>query len=410
VHRRSRILAIFATFGLVAAACSGSAAETTVQGTATTTLPAATSTSTSSPNTSSTTKPPDEVSVEGDLPADLLSAISDLLSWQNDDRNDPPDVPPGLSRHLDVHPITSPDSVEVTGATADVGDGRVGVAVLDTGDTLIASDDDGTGWQIVGARTADGSAWFGEEPRMVMVIGSDARVGGDQQTHRADSIHLITANPSQGNGTILGFPRDSWMSTAYGSMKFTSLMSGRGPQVMVDHVVETWNLPVEGYVVTGFEGFEDMMGQIGYLPIELPRAIPNQAYWLGWPAGEQTLSPQRTLEYSRTRKGIPGGDLTRSTNQGLVMLAVLRLLQMNDITDTPEILHVLLDHTWTSLTPTDLVQLGATIHTLDPAKIDNVVVPGNLGWAGRASVVRLTPAADEMLEDLGDDGLLEPSE
>ena len=126
--------------------------------------------------------------------------------------------------------------------------------------------------------------------------------------------------------------------------------------------------------------------------------------------GEQTLSPQRALEYSRTRKGIPGGDLTRSANQGLVMLAVLQLLQMNDIADTPELVGLLLDHTWTSLTPTDLIQLGATVHALDPEAINNVVVPGIPGWAGKASVVRLAPEVDEMLVDLGDDGLLSESD
>jgi LCP family protein required for cell wall assembly len=389
------------------AACTASVAETTVQpATTTSTVPASSSTSTSS-TTTSTTKAIASVVVEGDLPEDLLEAIAAVLSWQRDGRNSTPDIPPGLADHLDEHPLATPDRVDATGSIADVADGQVGVAVLDSGDILVAADDDGSGWRVVGAEPAGATPWFGEEPRMVMVIGSDARVGGDQQTHRADSIHILTANPSQGNGTILGFPRDSWMSTSFGSMKFTSLMASRGPQVMVDHVIETWDLPIEGYVVTGFEGFEDMMGQIGYLPIDLPRAIPNQAWWLGWPAGEQTLSPQRTLEYSRTRKGIPGGDLTRSANQGIVMLAVLRLLQMNDLTDTPEIVRILLDHTWTSLTPTDLIQLGATIHALDATEIDNVVVPGNLGWAGPASVVRLTPVADEMLADLGDDGLLQ---
>jgi len=175
---------------------------------------------------------------------------------------------------------------------------------------------------------------------------------------------------------------------------------------MVDKVVDTWDLPVEGYVVTGFKGFEDLMRNIGNLPIELPRALPTQAWWDGFGAGSQRLSPQRTLEYARTRKGVPGGDLTRSANQGVVMLAVLRVLQMNDITDAPEIVSVLLDHAWTSLTPTELIQLAATVHVLDAEEIENIVLPGTLGRAGAASVVRLTSGADEMLADLGDDGLL----
>ena len=373
------------------------------------TTQAAESTTTSVAPATSTTTQAETVSVDGDLPAGLLSAIAIMLSWQRDNRNETPAVPEGLLEHLESAPLKTLDAVSVTGTAATIEGGEIAVVEIDTGDVLLAADE-GDGWQIVGADSPGGSPWFGNEPRMVMVIGSDARPGQSQQRLRADSIHLLTANPSEGNGTILGFPRDSWVSTPYGSMKFTSLMAGRGPQVMVDKVVDTWELPVEGYVVTGFKGFEDLMRRIGKLPIDLPKAIPTQEWWDGFRAGQQTLSPQRTLEYARTRKKIAGGDFTRSANQGLVMLAVLRLLQMNDIADAPEIVSVLLDHTWTSLTPTDLIQLAATVHTLDANEIENVVLPGTLGRAGAASVVRLNPEADEILADLGDDGLLEPAE
>ena len=369
---------------------------------ATTLAPESTTTPAS---TTSGTEPTVAIVVEGDLPDALLAAIAGVLSWQRDERVEAPDLPEGLVEHLETTPLNTSDTVAVTGTTASIEGGEIAVIETDGGDVLLAADE-GAGWQIVGADPATGSAWYGEEPRMVMVIGSDARPGENQQRMRADSIHLLTANPSDGNGTILGFPRDSWVSTPYGSMKFTSLMAGRGPQVMVDKVVDTWDLPVEGYVVTGFKGFEDLMRSLGSLPIDVPKALPAQPWWPGFRAGEQKLAPQRTLEYSRTRKGVPGGDFTRSANQGIVILAVLRLLQMNDITDAPEIVSVLLDHVWTSLTPTDLIQLAATVHTLSPEEIENVVLPGNLGRAGKASVVRLTAEADEMLADLGDDGLL----
>lgn len=408
MRRHLATLSALLIASLVTAACASvdteSAAPTTLGTTTTVATPS--SVTTVPPATTTTTAPLEEVSVGGDVDGDFLAEVAAFLSWQKDDRNPQPELPDGLAVHALSHRIETGESVAVTGTTAEVEEGQVGVIVTEGSDVLLGSNE-GNGWRIVGTHPAGGVPWFGEEPRLVMVIGSDARVGTNQQTHRADSIHLLTANPSEGTGTILGFPRDSWVSTAYGRMKFTSLMAGRGPQVMVDHVIEAWGVPVEGYVVTGFEGFEDMMGQIGYLPIILPRSVPTQAWWDGWSAGLQTLSPQRTLEYSRTRKGIPGGDLTRSANQGVVMLAVLQLLQMNDIVDTPEIVALLLDHTWTSLSPTDLIQLGATIHTLDPSAITNIVVPGTLGQAGAASVVRLTPRVEELLTDLADDGLLD---
>jgi LCP family protein required for cell wall assembly len=401
-------LSALVVVGLIAGSCSSGASEATdpppTITTTPTTLPPSTTAASGSASTT-TAEPLASVEVDGDLPAGLGASIASLLLWQADDRNDPPDIPEGLAVHLASQPLATPETVSAEATTAEIDGGEIAVIEIDSGDLLLAADE-GAGWRIVGAHPVDGTPWYGEEPRMVMVLGSDARPGQDQQRLRADSIHILTANPSEGTGTILGFPRDSWVSSPYGSMKFTTLMAGRGPQVMVDKVIDTWNLPVEGYVVTGFAGFEDLMRQIGSIPITLPIAIPNQKDWVGWNAGEQILSPQRTLEYSRTRKRVPGGDLTRSANQGLVMLATLRVLQMNDITDAPEIVSVLLDHAWSSLAPSDLIQLAATIHTLDADEIENVVLPGTLGRAGAASVVRLTSGAEDMLADLADDGIL----
>lgn len=411
---RVRHLRTVAVVALLATACtSAPAATTSVEPGSTTEAPTATSTtieptttSSASSTTTTTTRPLASTVVEGDLPEELVDEVAALLSWQNDDRNEPPTSPAGLLRHLENHPVDTGNTVTVAGSVAALENGSIAVITTAAGDVLLGADD-GDGWRIVGAAPAGGPAWYGDEPRMVLVLGSDARPGEKQTTYRADSIHILTANPSNGTGTILGFPRDSWVSTPYGSMKFTSLMAGRGPQVMLNQVVDAWDLPVEGYVVTGFRGFEDLMGEIGRLPIDLPRGLPTQEWWPGFRAGQQTLSPQRVLEYARTRKGVPGGDFTRSENQGRVMLAVLALLRMNEITDTPALMETLLDHTWTDLTPTDLIQLGATIHTLDPTAVDNVVLPGRVGRAGAASVVYLDPEASEMLADLADDGLLE---
>jgi len=400
---------------LLATACTSAPASAPASTTARSpgaTSPAATvvtpeTTAATPPTTSpSTTLPLLTTSVGGDLPTDLLEAVAALLSWQRDVRNLPPPMPDPLLRHLSDHPIVAGDEVIVTGSSVAVEGGAIAVVETANGDIVLGADE-GDGWRIVGAQPVGEPAWYGEEPRMVLVIGSDARPGEQQTTHRADSIHILTANPSSGSGTIVGFPRDSYLQTPYGSMKMTSLMAGRGPQVMLDLVVETWDLPVEGYVVTGFKGFESLMGEIGRLPIDLPRGLPAQPWWPGFRAGEQRLSPQRVLEYARTRKGVPGGDFTRSENQGRVMLAVLALLQMNDIAETPALMAILTEFAWTDLTPTDLIQLGATVHVLDAAEIDNVVLPGTVGRAGAASVVYLAPEVAAMLADLADDGVID---
>ena len=88
-------MSILVVSGLVAASCSPSVAETTV-----TTLPTTDHNAAARPpassSTTTTTEPVISVRVEGELPDELLAAVASLLSWQIDDRNQPPEIPEGL--------------------------------------------------------------------------------------------------------------------------------------------------------------------------------------------------------------------------------------------------------------------------------------------------------------------------
>jgi LCP family protein required for cell wall assembly len=403
IHPPPRAAVLTLAIGLLVAACSADSTVSSTEAETTTTV----ATTTTASTTTTTTMPLRSVTVVGDAPEELTSSLASVLSWKVDQRNPSPPMPEAFAAPLLELDLDVPDAVEVMVATAELETGSVAIAVSGAGDVYAAADD-GSGWQIVGAAPAAGGGWFGGEPRLVLVIGSDARPGQSQQRYRADSVHLLAARPTDGSGTILGFPRDSYVDSPYGSMKLSSVMSGRGPEVITEVVRNDFDIPIEGYVVTGFAGFEGLIGALGNLPIELPRAIPEQPWWPAFRAGEQTLTPQRTLEYSRTRKGVPGGDFTRSANQGVVMLAMLRLIQTDDVLTAPMLLSVLEQHTWTDLPPSALIQLAATAFLLDPDKVTNEVLPGKLGTAGGGSVVFLGEDAEQMIADVVDDGLLTP--
>jgi len=387
------------------AACTSDTSGRGAPATTTTTQPATTSTAT--PTT--TTLPRQTVIVDGDLPADLGEALTIFYSYAADRRNATPDVPSGLLGYLSTAP--EPSAQRLT-AEAVVGtlleDASVAAVSVGPNDLVLAVDE-GDGWRIVGADLGGHrfGPWFGDAPRKVLILGSDARPGEDQQRFRADSVHVVTAVPSTGTGAIVGFPRDSYIETSLGDMKLTSVMAGRGPEVMREEFEAYFELPVDGYIVTGFRGFEDLVGELGTLLIDLPRSVPSRLYWPGFSSGEQELSPQRTLELARTRKGVPGGDFTRSWNQGLIMLAAMRMIQLGSVEDVPILLEQLVRHVWTDLSATDLIQLGAAAFALDPDTVTNTVLPGTLGRAGRSSVVLLDPEADDILEDLADDGLVD---
>jgi anionic cell wall polymer biosynthesis LytR-Cps2A-Psr (LCP) family protein len=183
--------------------------------------------------------------------------------------------------------------------------------------------------------------------------------------------------------------------------------SGRGAEATFAFFTDTWKLPLEGYIVTGFAGFADIVDAVfGRLAVTIPIPIPTQPWYPGFRAGDHELSGERTLEFSRTRKGVPGGDFTRSFHHGVVMLAALQTLQDASIHALPPAIAELSRHAVTDLSATDLIQLGAIALDLDIGRITNEVLPGSLGrTTGGASVVFLEDGYETIVADVLDDGV-----
>jgi LCP family protein required for cell wall assembly len=338
-----------------------------------------------------------------DIPTDIAGPLNELYSWLADKRNDPPAMPTELVTHLEPVSRTDPGQVgAVTAAELESGD-AVAVARVDNDIVLMVND--GPGWRIVGAAMDGSEPWLGPNPRMVLILGSDARVGENQQRFRADSVHILTVVPESEAGAIVGFPRDSWVQGPDGGTKLTNLMAGRGPEIMLETITELTQLDIEGYFVTGFLGFTNLIKALGGLYIDLPTTMRSGNNWANYPAGPQELTPQRALRLARIRKGLPRGDFDRSFNQGLIMQAAMDMVQLTGIDMLPEWVQILDENTWTDLSTEDLLTLGATAFFFPSDQLVNTVLPGTVGTAGAASVVYLDPEAEDVYRDL-EDGLL----
>ena len=89
----------------------------------------------------------------------------------------------------------------------------------------------------------------------VLTVGTDARAGDDPRRAHGDAIHLLCVNPQSRQGTLLGFPRDSWVQIpGHGNGKLTNAMALGGPTLMAETISRLTGLPVQYYVVTGFQG------------------------------------------------------------------------------------------------------------------------------------------------------------
>ncbi len=400
--------------GLVLFGGSEEGSSTSItQAAGTTTSITAATTTTSPTTTSSTTTLPPGVPITLNLEGDgrLQAAAADFYGWLGAPYQvEPPPMAEGLAAFLaDVEPEEGFD-LDGTFATADLDDGsRVAVVTADE-DVLLAVDD-GEGWRIVGAKlpSLGLGAWYGEPIRYVMIIGTDARPGYIERVFRGDSLHVLSSNIGEGAGGVLGIPRDSYVDTPYGwKDKLSSVNARASSEAVVDIVRDLSGLPVEGYVVTGFASFTNLVDNFGGVVVNVPFAMadPKSQAFLG--AGEQTLWGANALAFSRNRS-IWGSDFTRSYHQGLVMLGALNKAQAAGILQLPGLLELLCEYTWTDLSAESLLTLAAGAFEVDPANVANRVLPGTIQMIAGASVVVLDPEAEEYYRDL-DDGILTPAE
>ena len=145
-------------------------------------------------------------------------------------------------------------------------------------------------------------------------------------------------------------------------------------------------------VRVNFPHFQQMVDSIGGIDITIPTAMDDDFSGAHFNAGPTHLNGEQALAFSRDRHSFANGDLSRTNNQGLLILAALSTLRAKNPSagDTVRLValvgrHVKLDGVGIA----DLFHMGQLGLAIDPANIKNVTLP--VGAAGGSN---LAPTAD----------------
>jgi anionic cell wall polymer biosynthesis LytR-Cps2A-Psr (LCP) family protein len=115
----------------------------------------------------------------------------------------------------------------------------------------------------------------------------------------------------------------------------------------------------------------------------------------------KSLNGADSLAFVRTRKSLPGGDVSRTSNQGRFLLALLRMLR-TDVDRNPGRMFdwMAVARKWTRLDipPHELFQLGVLASQVRSQDVGNVTIPVRVGAAGAASVVFIQPGAQSIYD------------
>jgi polyisoprenyl-teichoic acid--peptidoglycan teichoic acid transferase len=240
----------------------------------------------------------------------------------------------------------------------------------------------------------------------LLIVGTDARPGEKPEKSRGDAIHIFSYNPSLKQGALIGFPRDSYVTTPSGDQrKITEVLSTAGPDAFMETVNKLTGLKIDRYIMTGFDGFKKMVDGVGGVNVQVKPQMNDKASGATFQEGWFQFNGNAALAFSRARKTLPQGDIDRSANQNKLML--FGFSRLRESTDNIRALLnwvlVIKKYTFTNLKPGDFMYYAQVARSIDPATMKTRVIGGTNESIGGSDVIKLDDALlKSTMQDLQD--------
>lgn len=223
----------------------------------------------------------------------------------------------------------------------------------------------------------------------VLLLG----IGGEghEGAKLTDTIILASIEPESKKVGLLSIPRDLFVpipgygyrriNNAYPFAEDTS--SGSGGNLIRQVVSDVMDLDVQYFVRVDFQGFEQLINDLGGITVNVPRAFSDPLYptydfktqVISFEAGSQIMDGETALKYVRSRHGSngEGSDFSRSKRQQQIILAIRDKVLSRGVLASPTKLlkswQTLKEHVDTNMEPWELLRLATIVRETDPEKV-----------------------------------------
>jgi polyisoprenyl-teichoic acid--peptidoglycan teichoic acid transferase len=225
-----------------------------------------------------------------------------------------------------------------------------------------------------------------------------------------DTIILASLDVKNKKIALLSIPRDlsipventtEWTKINNIDAFAEAKNSGSGGVAASEAIADILNVPVDYYVRVDFEGFKNIIDNIGGVDVDVPSTLDDYAYpidgqednedyyarykHLHVEKGIQHMNGALALEYARSRHGAgaEGSDFARARRQQLVLQAVKeKLLSANTLLNPillTEIISQLADHVSTNLQIWEIIKAWTMFKDVDKTNIISKVIDNSPG-------------------------------
>ena len=230
--------------------------------------------------------------------------------------------------------------------------------------------------------------------------------GGDHEgTYLTDSILLLSIDFKDGKTSFVSVPRDLWVRMPNGghakinavfasavNRNSTDLQSDltKGGNLAKESLSEVLGIPVDYFVAIDFNGFKDVVDNLGGVEVEVENSFTDYSYPSGnengavcaseksnsgcryqilkFEKGLQHMDGVRALEYARSRHaaGVEGSDFSRSKRQQRLIASIYnKIIQRGFLPRILSAMDAVEGHVFTDLGVADITSLSDYAHNVN---------------------------------------------
>jgi len=236
----------------------------------------------------------------------------------------------------------------------------------------------------------------------ILVIGNDYRpgVGGK----RADAIHLVGVNTKEKRASIINFPRDTNVAIpGHGKNKINAANAYGGSALTTQTVSELVGVSISYVMEVDFAGFTGLVDDLGGLDVPVEKPMHDKNSGTNFNPGVMHMNGSQALAFARDRYSFSNGDISRTHNQGILLVSALRqmLTNKNEIPSKFESASFIAKNVaLTNITVRDIYLLMELAKSVIPDHVSNVTVP----WSGSNT---LAPSANDLFADFKDNAIID---
>lgn len=208
----------------------------------------------------------------------------------------------------------------------------------------------------------------------ILLIGQDRREGEGRQ--RSDSMIVCSINVKTKQVSLISFLRDLYVEIpGNGSNRLNAAYVFGGFDLLKETLMRNFDVAVDGCVEVDFDGFREVVDQIGGLDIELSEAEAKQV-GSGAQEGMNHLTGKQALRYARIRK--IDNDFERTNRQRTVILTAYEKLKDSSLKNMIAAIKAALPYVTTDLSSVDIVTLATTLFPLlNKVEINSYQIPAD---------------------------------